>query len=312
MRILVTGIAGFAGRHLLPALVEAGHEVHGVVLDPATVPGAASVQVVDLLDADAMARAVGEVVPEAVVHLAAISFVPHATANPRLAVRVNVEGTTGLLHAVEMAVPKARVLVVGSADAYGRVAPHELPVDEDVPLRPLSVYGATKAAAEVFALQWGRHPGRDVVVARPFNHTGPGQEATFVVPAFARQIARIAAGTQEPVVRVGDLSPVRDLSDVRDVVRGYVALLERGESGAVYNLCAGQGTAIGAILDGLIAAAGVEVRIEQDPALMRPVDVPRLVGSHERVTRATGWRPEIRLVKTLTDVLANCRAPAGE
>jgi GDP-4-dehydro-6-deoxy-D-mannose reductase len=176
-----------------------------------------------------------------------------------------------------------------------------------VALRPLSVYGATKAAAEVVALQWARRQRRDVVVARPFNHTGPGQAPEFVVPAFARQIARIAAGAGEPVVRVGDLSPVRDVSDVRDVARGYLALLERGASGGIYNLCAGRGVAIREILDGLLAVAGVEVRVESDSALERPVDVPRIVGSHARATEATGWRPEIALVTTLTDVLDDWR-----
>lgn len=307
MRVLVTGVAGFAGPHVAATLAAAGHEVHGLALAPANVPGTTAVHVADLLEQAALGGVVAAVRPEAVVHLAALSFVPAAEADPRLAVRVNVEGTVALLGALDEAAPAARLLLVASADAYGRVAPEEVPIHERVPLRPISVYGATKAAAETMALQWARLRRRDVVVARPFNHTGPGQAASFAVPAFARQLARIEGGLQEPVVRVGDLSPVRDVSDVRDVARGYHALLEDGVSGECYNLCAGRGVAIRELLERLIAASGLAVRIETDPALVRPVDVPRIVGSHARATEVTGWRPGISLETTLGDVLADWR-----
>lgn len=307
MRVLVTGIAGFAGPHLAEALAAAGHEVHGLALAAAGVPHAAAVHVADLLDQDAVERVVQAVRPEAVAHLAALSFVPAGEADPRHAVRVNVEGTVGLLRALERATPAARLLLVSSSDAYGYVAAEDLPVRETVPLRPVSVYGATKAAAETMALQWARRHGRDVVVARPFNHAGPGQSPDFVVSAFGRQLARIETGAAEPVMRVGDLAPVRDVSDVRDVARGYCALLERGASGEAYNLCSGRGVAIREILEALVAVSGVSVRIETDPARMRRVDLPRLVGSHARATEATGWRPTIPLATTLADVLADWR-----
>jgi GDP-4-dehydro-6-deoxy-D-mannose reductase len=307
VRVLVTGITGFAGPHVAATFAAAAHEVHGLSLGAAPVPGAVAVHEADLLEQRSLDRVMAAVRPEAVVHLAAVSFVPAGEADPRRAVRVNVEGTVGVMRAMDAAAPGARLLLVGSGDAYGRVAPEDLPIRETVPLRPLSVYGATKASAEVLALQWARRQGRDVVIARPFNHAGPGQSPDFVVAAFARQIARIACGRQEPVVRVGDLSPVRDVSDVRDVACGYLALLERAASGEVYNLCSGRGVAIREVLDGLIAAAGLEVRVETDPALVRPVEVPRIVGSHARATRATGWRPAVPLVTTLTDVLADWR-----
>lgn len=307
MRVLVTGAAGFAGPYVVEALAGAGHEAHGLALEAAVVRGAAAMHTVDLLDQPALDRVVAAVRPDAVVHLAAISFVPAAETNPRAAIRVNVEGTMALLASLEAAAPRARVLLVGSSDAYGRVAAAEVPIRETVPLRPVTVYGATKAAAEVVGLQWARRGARDLVVARPFNHTGPGQVPDFVVPAFARQLARIAAGLEEPVVRVGDLTPVRDVSDVRDVARGYVALLERGRSGEIYNLCSGDGVAVREILERLIAASGVDVRVETDPARLRPVEVPEFVGSHARATEATGWRPEIPLVTTLTDVFAEWR-----
>jgi GDP-4-dehydro-6-deoxy-D-mannose reductase len=214
VRVLVTGIGGFAGRHLAVALTTAGHEVHGVALAADAVDGALAVHRADLLDDVALGRIATDVRPEGVVHLAGVSFVPAAEADPRLAYRVNVEGTVSLLRVLDEVAPGARVLVVSSGDAYGAVAAAEVPVSEDVPLRPVSVYGASKAAAEMAARQWQRRSRCEIVIARPFNHAGPGQAADFVVPAFARQIARIAAGGQAPVVRVGDLSPVRDLSDV--------------------------------------------------------------------------------------------------
>jgi len=311
VRVLVTGVAGFVGRHLAAACSSAGDEVHGIALTEEVVEGASAVHALDLLDGDALRSLVRAIRPDAVVHLAAVSFVPQAEADPRRAVRVNVEGTVAVLEAVERADPAICVLVVGSSDAYGRVAPDEVPIDETTPLRPTTVYGATKAAAEVCALEWVRRRRGRVVVGRPFNHTGPGQAPEFAVPAFARQVARIRAGRQESVVRVGDLAPVRDVSDVRDVVEAYRALLVDGVPGEVYNVCAGVGTSMREILETLIRLAGVDAQIEIDEALVRPVEVPVVVGSHARLTAATGWRPKIPLVTTLTDVLTEWHQRIG-
>jgi GDP-4-dehydro-6-deoxy-D-mannose reductase len=307
MRVLVTGVGGFVGPWLARALVGAGHKVHGVVREGDEAPAGVASHRADVTDRAALERVVADVAPGGVVHLAAVSFVPEADADPDAAYRVNVGGTLALLAAVRASAPSARVLYVGSSDAYGAVRREELPIGEDVPFRPLSVYGATKAAADVAAGQWARGFGLDVVRARPFNHTGPGQGARFVCAALARQVARIERGEQEPVLVVGNADPVRDFSDVRDVVAGYVALLERGRRGEAYNLCSGEGTSVAEVIALLRTHARVPLRVRSDPALRRPLDVERIVGSHARATADTGWRPSIPLADTLRDVLDDWR-----
>jgi GDP-4-dehydro-6-deoxy-D-mannose reductase len=308
MRVLVTGIGGFVGPVAAAALRDRGHEVHGFVRRaPRTpLPGVA-LHDGDLLAPDRFAHVVADVAPDAVLHLAALSAVAAAEADPPLAYRVNVEGTLTVLAAVRRHAPRARVLAVGSSDAYGAVAPGDLPVGEDVPFRPLTVYGASKAAADVAAGQWARAYGLDVVRARPFNHTGPGQEPTFVCSALARQVAAIEAGRQEPVLRVGNADPVRDFSDVRDVVAGYAALLERGKSGEAYNLCRGEGVSIAEVIAILRTHARIPMRVWSDPALRRPVDAPRVVGTHARATSDTGWTPRIPLDESLRILLDDWR-----
>jgi GDP-4-dehydro-6-deoxy-D-mannose reductase len=314
MRVLVTGIGGFAGVHVAAALLAGGHEVHGVLrsargrdalaavgVPPATLhPG-------DVRDAASMTRLVGEVAPAGIVHLAGVSEIAAAEADPAAAYATNVGGTLALLAAVRAAAPRARLVAVSSGHVYGAVLPDELPVTEDTPLRPLTVYGASKAAAELAAGQWGRTYGIDVVCVRPFNHAGPGQTPAFVCSALARQIALIEAGKQPPVVRAGNLDPVRDLSDVRDIAAGYVALLERGHGGTTYNLSAGTGVSIAEVIAILRTHARVPVRVASDPALRRAGDVPRLVASHARATRDTGWEPRRPLEDTLGATLEDWR-----
>jgi nucleoside-diphosphate-sugar epimerase len=198
-------------------------------------------------------------------------------------------------------------VAVSSADAYG--VPAALPVTEDCPLQPLSAYGASKAAAEVVAAQWAR-AGLDVVRVRPFNHTGPGQRADFVCPNFARQLVAIASAHQPPRLTVGDLTPVRDFSDVRDVVDAYVAVADHGRSGAVYNVCSGVGRSIRSVLDALIAVVGVPVEVVVDATRLRAAEVPVLVGSAAALHAATGWTPRIAWQQTLADLIAAARAAA--
>jgi GDP-4-dehydro-6-deoxy-D-mannose reductase len=311
MRVLVTGIGGFAGAPVTEALVAAGHRVHGVVRrDPTRAAGLPleTVHVRDLLEPEAVDSIVAGVVPDAVVHLAGLTFVPAAERDPRAAYRANLETMLAVLGAVRSRAPRARVLAVTSSEVYGAVRPEELPVTEDTALRPRTVYGASKAAADVAAGQWARAYGLDVVRARPFNHTGPGQDPAFVCAALARQLARVEAGRQPPEVRVGNLDAVRDFSDVRDIAAGYVALLERGRPGEAYNLCAGEGASIAEVLAILRTTARVPVRVVADPGLVRAAEVPRVVGSHTRATRDTGWVPRRRLADTLADVLGDWRA----
>ena len=315
MRVLVTGIGGFVGPVVAGALRAAGHEVLGLVQPGPPSPRLAALGLSadelyegDVTDAAGLGRMLAAARPDGVVHLAGLTFVPAAERDPAETYRVNVGGLLALLGAVRAETPRTRILAVGSGDVYGAVERGELPIMEETPFRPVSVYGASKAAADVAAAQWARAYRLDVVRARPFNHTGPGQEPSVVCSALARQVAAIEAGTQEPTLRVGNVDPVRDFSDVRDIAAGYVALLERGRAGEVYNLCSGSGSSIAEVIAILRTHARVPVRVHSDPALRRAVDVERIVGSHERATRDTGWAPRIPLDDTLGALLDDWRA----
>jgi GDP-4-dehydro-6-deoxy-D-mannose reductase len=312
MRVLVTGISGFVGPVAARALTAAGHEVHGLVRRPELPPRLAALALPaerlhrgDVLhDLD---RVVAAVRPEGILHLAGMAFVPAAERDPDAAYRVNLGGTLALLAAVRSHVPAARVVAVASGDVYGAVRAEDLPVDEDTPFRPVTVYGASKAAADVAAGQWARAYGVDVVRARPFNHTGPGQDAAYVCSSLARQAAAAELGRQPPVLRVGNMDPVRDFADVRDVAVGYVALLERGQGGEAYNLCAGEGASIAEVVAMIRTVARVPLAARRDPQLLRPNDVPRVVGSHARATAHTGWRPRVALADTLAALVDDWR-----
>ena len=314
MRVLVTGIDGFVGPWAAAALRAAGHEVHGLVRRPPSPRLVAlglppqALHTGDVTDPARLAEVLGAAAPDAVLHLASVAFVPAAERDPFTAYRTNVLGTLAVLSSVRAQAPRSRVLVVTSGDVYGDPRPEDLPLTEDAPLRPRSVYGASKAAADVTAAQWARAYGLDVVRARPFNHTGPGQDAAYVCSALARQLAAIEAGRQDAVLRVGNVDPVRDFSDVRDVAAGYVALLERGQTGEAYNLCAGEGISVAEVIALLRARARVPVRVHSDPALRRTNDPPRIVGSHARATAHTGWTPSIPFADTLAALLDDFRS----
>jgi len=245
-----------------------------------------------------VASALSDPVLDAVIHLAGFSSVGKSHESPGLAFVVNAVGTVNVLRAAR----SRRVLLIGSGEMYGAVEPGARAA-EDRPLRPLSPYAASKVAAEVAALQFHRSYGADVVCARPFNHLGTGQDPSFVVPGFAAQLREIRSGRAEPVVRVGNLEPVRDFSHVRDVVEAYRLLLERGHAGEAYNVCSGMGRSIRAILDRMIELAGVPLRVEVDPARVRPVDLPSLVGDPSKLM-ALGWRPRRTADDALAEVLA--------
>jgi GDP-4-dehydro-6-deoxy-D-mannose reductase len=314
MRVLVTGIGGFAGPVVAAALRAAGHEVHGLVHGAPDRPRLAALGLPagalhqgDLDDAPAVERLVATLAPDGLVHLAGVSSVAAAERDVAGAYRANLGWTLGVLGAARRHAARARVLVVTSGHVYGAVRPEETPVDEDAPLRPVSVYEASKGAADLAAAQWGRAYGLDVVRVRPFNHTGPGQDPIFVCSALARQVAAIEAGLAPPVLRVGNVDPVRDFSDVRDIAAGYVALLERGRRGEVYNLCAGEGVSVAEVIAVLRTLTRVPVAVRSDPELRRPVDVERLVGSHARARRDSGWTPTIALPDTLAALLDDWR-----
>lgn len=294
MRALVTGADGFVGRHLLAHLEASGDTVVGI--DRATGP--------DLLDAEGVAAAVADAAPQAVYHLGGWSDVGASWEHPRQALRVNAEGTLNVL-AASRGIAR-RVLVVSSADVYGRVTPDELPLTEAAPFRPVTPYAASKVAADELGHQAWLGYGLEVVRVRAFNHIGPGQSDRFVCPALAQRVV-LADLEGRDVVEVGNLDPRRDFTDVRDVVRAYRLLVDRGEPGEAYNVCSGRDLSIGELAHWLVALAGRPLRLQVDPALQRPVEVPVLRGDPGKLVAATGWRPEIPLETTLSDVLAEWR-----
>jgi GDP-4-dehydro-6-deoxy-D-mannose reductase len=304
--VLVTGASGFVGPHLAAALHARGARVVGLAAGPAPATPLDGWHDADLLDADALARAVAAAAPQAVVHLAGQSSAARSFEQPVETFRLNVTGTWNLLEAVRRHAPRAVTLVVGSGEAYGP-QPEGSRVAEDAPFRPVSPYALSKAAADALAELHGATHGLDVVRTRSFSHTGPGQDARFVIPGFALQIAAIERGEAEPVMRVGNLEVTRDLTDVRDVARAYVMLLERGRAGEAYNVCRGEGARLADLAQRLSARARRPVRIEIDPARLRPADVPWLVGDRTRLEGDTGWRPEIALERTLDEVLEEAR-----
>lgn len=300
MRALITGAGGFVGVHLVRHLEEQGDDV--VQLER-------NVDGIDITDADALTDAVVAAKPEAVYHLAGAADVGGSWAAPRSTFLANALGTLNVLEASREAGAE-RVLAVTSADVYGRVTQDELPLDEDQPLRPVSPYAASKVAADAIAQQaWLGHK-LPVVRVRAFNHLGPGQSDRFVAPSIAARIARNErdGGDEVPI---GNMTPRRDVTDVRDVVRAYRLLIESGEAGAVYNVCRGSAVSVEQLAQALLGMARQPMRLVSDPALQRPVDIPVLVGDNGALRRATGWEPTIPLEQTLSDVLADWRARLG-
>ena len=301
MKVLVTGGSGFVGRYLARDCAEAGDEVVSIDRSGANP--------LDITNREAVHDTLERVRPEVVYHLAALSHVGDSWNDPTLVLRVNVEGTANVLDAARAAAV-SRVIVIGSAEEYGRVEEQDLPLGEDSPLRPSTPYGVSKIAASFLALQAHLAYGLDVVRVRAFSHTGPGQSDRFLVPALAQRIARAERDGRDEIL-VGSLDPVRDLSDVRDVVRAYRLIAMHGHSGAVYNVCSGTGVSVREIAERLVAAARHPLQITVDQALVRPVEVPRLVGDATRVRADTGWLPSYSLDDTLSAVLDDARNRAA-
>ena len=310
MRILITGITGFVGSHLTEWALSRGADVIGALRwrsntehiehlrDRLTLIQSELRELSSARDLVERAR------PDYIVHLAAQSFVGASWQTPAETLMTNAIGQMNLFEAIRQLGSASRFLVIGSSEEYGLVEPDELPIRETNPLRPLSPYAVSKVTQDLMGFQYFKSYGLDIVRARAFHHTGPRRSDNFSTSTFARQIAEIEAGLREPVVVAGDLKPVRDFSDVRDIVRGYWELLERGTAGEVYNLCSGVDWTIERMLTFLISQSSVPgIEIRTDVARLRPSDVPVLRGSYEKIARAVGWRPRIPLEQTLTDLL---------
>ncbi len=292
MRVFVTGGHGFVGAHLLAHFHACGDDV--VAPDQ---------HQVDLADQDGLIAAVTRAAPEAIVHLAALAHVGESWAKPARTFEVNAVGTLHLLEAARRITPLPRVLIIGSAEVYGPVQPSDVPLAEDRRLRPVTPYAVSKVAAEYLGVQYHAGFGVPVVAARSFNHIGPGQAGRFVVADIAGRIADATKNGDTHPIRVGNAAARRDYTDVRDVVRAYRLLLTDGVAGEAYNVCSGTDVSVESLAYRLLALADSDLQIEQDPTLMRPVDVPVLVGDNAKLHAATGWQPQIPLDQTLSDVL---------
>ena len=309
MRILITGATGFAGSHLVDRLLAEGHELYALYHRQTTHQALRTDDRLhsvegDLLDEASLQTAVSAARPDIIYHLAGQAYPARSWDTPALTIAVNSGGTANLLQAA-VKWGRPRVVVVTSAEIYGQIDPDKLPLTEQTVPQPRHPYGVSKlAAGQLVNLYWERYQ-LPVVEARPFNHIGPRQALGFVVPDFASQLAAIKLGQQPPTMSVGNLEAQRDFTDVRDVVRAYVLLAERGQPGQAYLICSGQPVSIHYLLTTLAELAGVAIDIAYDPARMRPSDIPCLYGSYARLQRDTGWQPQIHLRQSLADALGD-------
>lgn len=311
MRVLITGITGFAGSHLAELLLSEHPEVEiwgtyrwrsrmdniDHLVDRVRLVEA------DLRDLASLHRMLDAVRPDRIFHLAAQSFVPSSWSAPTETLSTNIEGQANLFEAIRALKLDPVVQIACSSEEYGLVFPEEVPIRETNPLRPLSPYAVSKVGQDMLAYQYFRSYGLKSIRTRGFNHTGPRRGEVFVTSNFAKQIVRIEAGVQEPVIEVGNLDAVRDFTDVRDMVRAYWLATEKGTPGEVYNIASGEGVTIRELLDRLLAHSSAEVEVRIDPERLRPSDVEVLIGDASKFRADTGWEPRIPLDQTLVDIL---------
>lgn len=300
MKALVVGANGFVGRHLVSHLISQGDEVSTTVMG-ALIPGLEkSCHQLDITDYGATGNVIRDVAPDVVYHLAAIAFVPEAESNFDQTLRINVGGASNVVRHCHLLDRGIKVVLISSAEVYGQIAPSDLPIRETTVLRPANNYSLSKQMAELVAERYNRQKSVSTVTVRPFNHIGPGQDPRFVVSSFAQQLALIARGKAPPVLSVGNLEARRDFSDVRDVVRAYRLIAQKGSG--VFNIGSGRSRSIKEILDLLIQISGLAVEVRQDPARMRGPEVADLFGSIDKAEAEVGWKPEIPLEQSLRDV----------
>lgn len=298
---LVTGDTGFVGRQMLAQL-------------PGCVGLSALRPWLDIRDKAALIEVLSALKPQRVVHLAAQSFVPESFRDPETTFSVNFIGTFRLLEALQESGFTGRLLFVGTGDVYGPVTAADLPLKEERALHPANPYAVSKLAAEALCGQWSRSRSThfEIVMARPFNHIGPGQATAFVVADFARQIARIRQGLAPAVLSVGNIQVTRDFTDVQDVIAAYGLLLEAGAAGGVYNVCSGIERRLDDIIQQLLNCAGIEARIEIDPTRYRPAEQPRVYGDNTKLIATTGWQPRIPLASSLKTIYSYWEQEIGK
>ena len=307
MRVLITGMSGFAGSYLAELLLQETHwSLIGVSRSTTGERTNSRVQwwQLDLRDADGVARLLKHERPDVIVHMAAQSSVPTSWKQPWDTYQDNIQAQLNLFEGVIAAGLTPRMLTVSSNEVYGRPeGPEDLPFRETSPMRPNNPYAVSKCAQDLMVLQYHISHGLDVCIARPFNHVGPSQSARFVAADFARQIAEIELGRREPVMRLGNMAAQRDFSDVRDVARAYFAMIQGADAGQIYNICSGVPRSIQSLLDVMLSQNTVQIQQETDPAKFRKVDTPISYGDASRLREATGWSPQIAFEQTIADIL---------
>ena len=309
-KALITGITGFAGSHLAELLLKKGFEVYGTTRPRSKTENIDHIKRkiflfdADILDSHSLYHVVNKIQPDFIFHLAAQSFVPTSWASPANTLETNIIGSVHLFEAVRSAGISPRIQIACSSEEYGLVKPKETPVKESNPLRPLSPYAVSKVAMDYLGYQYFKSYNMEIIRTRAFNHTGPRRGEQFVCSNFAKQIAEIEKGKQEPVISVGNLSAKRDFTDVRDIVKAYLLAIEKCNPGEVYNIASGKARKIEDVLRLLLLLSRAkDIKIKKDPKRMRPSDVPILVGDSAKFRKLAGWKPKIPFEKTMRDLL---------
>lgn len=312
MKALIIGAAGFVGGYLIKELAAASWDVSATCLPNEEIHEECRVHTLDILKKEDILPLLDEVSPDVVYHLAAQSSVALSWKRPQLTAEINIIGSVNLLEALREAKRKdIRTVLIGSGEEYGYIREGACPLSESEPLNPGNVYAATKACQGMLGSIYARAYKMDIIMVRAFNHSGPGQASIFVISDFCRQIAEIENGMREPVINVGNLSAMRDFTDVRDVVRAYRLLGEKGTAGRVYNVGRGKAVDIQFILDTALSFAGCHIEVKQDPGRMRASDIPLIEPDISQIYGDTGWRAEISMEKTIEDTLNYWRRKLG-
>lgn len=310
MKALVIGAGGFVGGYLISQLVSLGQQVcatklphEAITFHTDSVPENYVTADLDILDETAVTKLLSEFEPDVIYHLAAQSSVALSWKKPALTADINIKGCINVLEAVRAAKLSSKILFIGSGEEYGYAANRPEPVDETVRPEPANIYAITKLTQNMIGELYCKAYGMDIISVRAFNHIGPGQLPQFVVADFCKQAAEISMGLREPVMRVGNLSAKRDFTDVRDIVRAYAELAVKGRAGETYNVGSGHAVSIQSVLDRIIGLSGADIRVETDPAKLRPVDVPFIEPDVTKLKRDTGWEPAVSLDSSLRDIL---------
>lgn len=311
MRILITGVGGFVGGHLYRHILETtpDAEIYGTVIEetPHMTDSGVVCRIIDLKDERAVSSFIEETQPDQIYHLAALASPRRSFTYPWETLENNIHSQLNIIQAGMKLIKPPRLLIISSAEIYGPVRPEQMPITEDTPLKPTNPYGVSKVAQDMLGLQYYLSHHLPILRARPFNHFGPGQSEGFVAVDFAIQIAKIEAGRQAAIMEVGNLTAQRDFTDVRDVVRAYRLIMEKGTPGDVYNIASGRPTSIQSLLDTLLRYSRVKIEVRTDPTRMMPIDVPIIQGDASHLRGATGWQPTIPFEETALDILKDCR-----